>query len=79
VTAGIDFALVLVAQMLGEDAARAIQLQLEYDPMPPFRSGRPDLADPAITKRVRERLAPSVEAQRRALEARHARARADVR
>ena len=79
VTAGIDFALVLVAQMIGEDAARAIQLQLEYDPMPPFRSGHPKLADAAITMRVRERLAPSVEAQRIALEARRARARTDVR
>ncbi len=70
VTAGIDFALVLVAQILGDEAARAIQLQLEYDPMPPFRSGHPSVADPALTELVRGRLESSIEAQRRALAAR---------
>lgn len=67
VTAGIDFALVLVAQLLGDEAARAIQLQLEYDPMPPFRSGHPKVAEAALTELVRGRLESSVDAQRRAL------------
>jgi len=42
VTAGIDFALALVAKIAGEDAARTIQLALEYDPAPPFSAGSPE-------------------------------------
>ena len=44
VTAGIDFGLTLVAKLRGEDYARAVELMLEYDPHPPFRSGPPELA-----------------------------------
>ncbi len=36
VTAGIDFALALAAEIAGEAKAREIQLQIEYDPEPPF-------------------------------------------
>lgn len=56
VTAGIDFGLRLVAELAGEDVAKAIQLGIEYDPAPPFRSGHPDVADPALVAQVRERL-----------------------
>ncbi len=56
VTAGIDFALVLAAQLAGDDVAKAIQLGLEYNPAPPFASGHPDVADPALVAKVRERL-----------------------
>lgn len=44
VTAGIDFALALVAKIAGEETARTIQLALEYDPAPPFSSGSPESA-----------------------------------
>lgn len=44
VTAGIDFALTIAAEIAGEDIARRIQLSIEYDPAPPFRSGHPDVA-----------------------------------
>ena len=67
VTAGIDFALRLAAEMAGEDLARAIQLGLEYDPEPPFRSGHPDVADAALVARVRAALAESVERRQAAL------------
>jgi cyclohexyl-isocyanide hydratase len=56
VSAGIDFALRLAAELAGEDVARAIQLGMEYDPDPPFRSGHPDVADPELVARVRARL-----------------------
>lgn len=56
VTAGIDFALVLAAELAGPDVAKAIQLGLEYNPEPPFRAGHPDIADPALVAAVRERL-----------------------
>lgn len=44
VTAGIDFGLAMVAEISGEEAARAIQLAMEYNPAPPFNSGHPDVA-----------------------------------
>lgn len=44
VTAGIDFALTLIAQVAGEDYAKAIQLGMEYDPAPPFDCGTPEKA-----------------------------------
>lgn len=56
VTAGIDIALTIVAQTHGEQIARAIQLGIEYDPAPPFDSGSPDRAHPAITQAVQARL-----------------------
>ena len=58
VTAGIDFALQLAAALAGEDVAKSIQLGLEYDPAPPFGSGHPDVADPALVARLRARLGP---------------------
>lgn len=39
VSSGIDMALTLAGRMVGEDQARAIQLLVEYDPLPPFDSG----------------------------------------
>ena len=54
VTAGIDFALQLIAKLRGEDLAKKIQLNLEYNPDPPFRSGHPSVAEPALVAQVRE-------------------------
>jgi cyclohexyl-isocyanide hydratase len=59
VTAGIDFAFRVVAELCGDDTARAIQLGLEYDPEPPFRAGTPALAGAELTARVRARFEPS--------------------
>lgn len=41
VSAGIDLALTLAAEIAGEDRAKAIQLVIEYDPQPPFDAGSP--------------------------------------
>jgi len=46
VTAGIDFGLSLAARLKGEEAARRVQLVLEYAPAPPFRNGTPEEAGP---------------------------------
>jgi putative intracellular protease/amidase len=40
VSAGIDLALWLAAQIGGEERAKVIQLSIEYDPQPPFDSGQ---------------------------------------
>jgi len=61
VTAGIDFALALVAAMLGEAVAKAIQLSIEYDPGPPFAAGSPAGAGPEITARQKQAMAPMLE------------------
>jgi cyclohexyl-isocyanide hydratase len=59
VTAGIDFALRLTAELCGEPLARAIQLGLEYDPEPPFDSGTPERATAELRQIVLDRLAKS--------------------
>jgi cyclohexyl-isocyanide hydratase len=46
VTAGIDMALTLVAELYGPTVARRIQLAMEYAPAPPFDAGRPESAGP---------------------------------
>ena len=68
VTAGIDFGLTLAAELVGEEAAKMLQLSFEYDPQPPFDCGSPDKADPAIVKRMRERLVPMLDVRRKANE-----------
>ncbi|ACK66288.1 ThiJ/PfpI domain protein [Rippkaea orientalis PCC 8801] len=52
VTAGIDFGLVVVSQLLGEEMAKMIQLLLQYDPQPPFNTGTPENADQSLVKQV---------------------------
>ena len=52
VTAGIDFGLSVVAKIYGENAAKEIQLMMEYDPVPPFNSGSPKTADKKIVEKV---------------------------
>jgi cyclohexyl-isocyanide hydratase len=48
VTAGIDFALTLIAHIAGEGVAKTLTLGLEYDPAPPFATGSPEKAGPEI-------------------------------
>lgn len=55
VASGIDFALALAAILDGEDVARQVQLQIEYDPAPPFNSGSPKTAAPELLAKVRSR------------------------
>jgi cyclohexyl-isocyanide hydratase len=65
VTAGIDGALSLAAELRGEEAAQAIQLDMAYAPEPPFNSGTPESAPPAILERAK-RAYRKVTAQREA-------------
>lgn len=54
VTAGIDFALQLAAELAGDEMARTLQLAFEYDPQPPFDCGSPEKAGPARVERLRD-------------------------
>jgi cyclohexyl-isocyanide hydratase len=56
VTAGIDFALTMVAELAGRDVAEGIQLGIEYAPAPPFDAGSPDTAPPELVAAVRARM-----------------------
>jgi cyclohexyl-isocyanide hydratase len=54
VTAGIDGALRVAAELRGDDAAKAIQLYMVYAPEPPFDSGTPETAPAAILEQARQ-------------------------
>ena len=53
VTAGIDGALTMVAELCGVEAAQRIQLDIAYAPEPPFDSGTPATVPPAVLARAR--------------------------
>jgi transcriptional regulator GlxA family with amidase domain len=57
VSAGIDMALRLVQWMVGDKAAQAIQLGIEYDPCPPFDAGSPEKAPPEVLEMVKKAYA----------------------
>ena len=68
VTAGLDFGLVLLAKLLGEDVAKMTQLAMEYDPHPPFDAGVPRNAGPEITGMVSSWMGPFGDMMRQACE-----------
>ncbi|MEN3209607.1 DJ-1/PfpI family protein [Methylorubrum populi] len=76
VTAGIDGALRLAAELRGVDAAQAIQLYMAYAPEPPFDCGTPERAPPAILEQAR--AAVSAITERRAATARRVAARLGI-
>ena len=57
VSAGIDLALTLAAELQGPEMAQAIQLGIEYDPQPPFDAGAPSKAPAAIRELVESAMA----------------------
>lgn len=59
VTAGIDFALTLVADLFDRSTAEAVQLRLEYNPQPPFESGSPRTAPKPLVDSYLERITPN--------------------
>lgn len=54
VTAGIDFALAVVAKLCGEETAQMLQLLLEYNPAPPFQAGTPEQAGDVLVEKVQQ-------------------------
>lgn len=68
VTAGIDFGLVMAAELVGEQAAQALQLMLEYAPAPPFNSGSPDTASADVLAVARSKIAASLKNRREVVE-----------
>ena len=52
VTAGLDFALALVAQLRDRTYAEGVQLLAQYAPEPPFSAGEPETAPRAVTTMI---------------------------
>jgi cyclohexyl-isocyanide hydratase len=65
VTAGIDFAFQLAAELCGEEVARRLQLLLEYDPQPPFDTSERS-APPEALAAIRQAARPMLDARREA-------------
>jgi len=68
VTAGIDFALTVVAEIAGPAAAQTMQLAFEYAPAPPFNAGRPETAPPEVLAGVMARMEQLAPGRRREAE-----------
>ena len=72
-----DMALTVLAEIAGDDYAQTVQLSMEYAPMPPFDSGRPESARPQIVATARKR-SDATKAQRDAAVRRAAAALAEA-
>jgi cyclohexyl-isocyanide hydratase len=68
ITAGIDFALTVIAEVRGVAVAQGVQLALEYAPAPPFEAGLPDLAPAPVVEAYHARMAPIMTTNRRRIE-----------
>ncbi len=60
VSAGIDMALFVAGEIVGDERAQAYQLAIEYDPHPPYRSGSLSQAAPVIIKTATQSLRKAV-------------------
>ncbi|MBI0168142.1 DJ-1/PfpI family protein [Bartonella sp. M0280] len=54
ITAGMDFGLVIIAKLLGQETAKKTQLLMQYDPEPPFDCGTPGKAPKALVKQLQQ-------------------------
>jgi cyclohexyl-isocyanide hydratase len=79
ITAGIDFGLVVAAQLYGRDVAEHIQLMMEYNPAPPFTSGSPATANAALVEQARAIASNNREQRRQIAERAAARLRSRAR
>jgi transcriptional regulator GlxA family with amidase domain len=67
VTAGIDIALTIAAELAGEDVAKMFQLAIEYAPAPPFNCGRPETADERTVAAVKQLFSTFAQQRRDAI------------
>lgn len=77
VTSGIDFALTVAEELLGREIAENIQLQMEYDPAPPFHSGSPRSASPQRLAEAKSQMQDFIARRRAATESTAARLKRD--
>ena len=60
VTAGMDFALTVLAELGGNTLAQVVQLGFEYSSWPPFDSGSPDTASSGVVAAYRKQIADRI-------------------
>jgi len=70
ITAGVNFGLVLAAELFGDVVAQEIQLWMEYNPAPPFTSGSPQTASSHVLKSVRDQGQHLLETRRQIIQLR---------
>ena len=68
VTAGIDGALRVAAELRGDEAAQIIQLQMQYAPEPPFQSGTPKTAPTTVLEKSRQAVRAITERRQKTAE-----------
>lgn len=68
VTAGLDFALVVIAEIFGRHVAESVQLRMEYAPAPPFDAGRPEELPTEMVTQVRSGMSDLLAADKAAIE-----------
>jgi cyclohexyl-isocyanide hydratase len=68
VTAGVDFAFVVMSEIAGPVMAQTVQLGIEYDPTPPFVGGSPTRAPAEIKAAVDQRYVPRLPAFEKVLD-----------
>ncbi|PSV16920.1 thiamine biosynthesis protein ThiJ [Photobacterium kishitanii] len=56
ITAGLDFALALIAEISNASTAQALELLLEYDPQPPFNTGNHNTAPPKLKNHIQQKV-----------------------
>jgi cyclohexyl-isocyanide hydratase len=78
VTAGIDFALAVIAEEWGDAAAKQIQLFLEYNPQPPFDCGSPEKAGPEMVAKAKKQLEAMIASREKVINEVAARQKAGV-
>jgi transcriptional regulator GlxA family with amidase domain len=64
VSSGIDMALHLAALVAGDELAESLQLQIEYDPQPPFDAGSVDKVSAQVCARAKADIVETLRAQR---------------
>lgn len=57
-TGSFDASLLVLKALRGEEVASLVELAIEYDPRPPFRTGSPKLAGPEMTAIAQQMTAP---------------------
>ena len=75
VTAGLDFALALVAELRDRKYAEGVQLLAQYAPAPPFNAGEPGTAPEAVATMIDNMFAGLKEEMRAAAAAAYARSK----
>jgi cyclohexyl-isocyanide hydratase len=67
VTAGIDFGLVVAAELFGPAVAQEIQLAIEYAPAPPYDSGLPSRSSASVRDAVLQRAQGTLQSRESAV------------